>query len=304
MRLVTRVRRREEGDVRVVAGLTVAVGVLLAGCTTDGAGAGPGAASPAPSSSSAAAPTGSPPSTSAADPEPPPPPPPPEAACYRIGVRSASRTTNSSRPVSCRGPHTAQTIRVGRLDLSPAGRRLRIDAPAVQRQPAQVCPAQLRRYVGGTTDVRRRSRFEVVWFTPTLEQAARGARWFRCDTVAVLEDGRLQQLPRGARLRGVLDDPSALATYGLCGTARPGTRGFDRVACALRHSWEAISTIDLAGGARYPGVARVRTAGDDDCAAQVKERSGTVLQFSYGWEWPTRAQWAAGQHYGYCWAPD
>ena len=229
--------------------------------------------------------------------------PPPLGACYRMGLALATRTTNASRPVSCREPHTARTVHVGRLDLSPAGRRLRVDAPAVQRQPADVCPVRLRQYVGGTTDVRRRSRFEVVWFTPTLRQAELGARWFRCDVVAVLDDERLQRLPVGPRLEGVLDRPGALTTYGLCGTARPGTPSFRRVACALPHAWEAISTIDLAGGDRYPGAARVRTAGEETCADQVQERSGTVLQFSYGWEWPTREQWVTGQRYGYCWAP-
>jgi hypothetical protein len=220
-----------------------------------------------------------------------------------MGLRQATRASNGSQPVSCRQPHTAQTIHVGRLDLSPGDRRLPVDAPAVQRQPAEVCPVRLRRYVGGTTDVRRRSRFEVVWFTPTPRQAERGARWFRCDAVAVLDDQRLQRLPPGPRLRGVLDRPGALATYGLCGTAQPGSQGFRRVACALPHRWEAVSTIDLAGGRRYPGAARVRAAGDRTCSDRVQRSSGGVLQFSYGWEWPTRTQWASGQHFGYCWAP-
>ena len=47
--------------------------------------------------------------------------------------------------------------------------------------------------------------------------------------------------------------PGALATYGLCGTAAPGAPGFQRVICGQRHSWRAIDTIGLSGGARYPG---------------------------------------------------
>ena len=75
------------------------------------------------------------------------------------------------------------------------------------------------------------------------------------------------------------------------------------MACALDHSWRAISTIPLAGGRTYPGAARVRRAGDSTCADQVRADAGLVLEFRYGWEWPTRAQWNAGQHYGYCWSP-
>jgi hypothetical protein len=232
-----------------------------------------------------------------------PPPAPPAAACYRIGLVGATRPTNESRPTSCGQPHTAQTIHVGRLDLTPSGRRVTVESPAAQRQPARVCPGRLQQYVGGTLDVRRRSRFEVVWFTPTLDEADRGARWFRCDAVAVADDERLLRLPLGNGLRGVLERPDALATYGLCGTAQPGSRGFRRVACALGHSWEAVSTIALPGGRRYPGTARVRTAGDQTCADRVRAVSASALEFSYGWEWPTREQWAAGQHYGYCWVP-
>jgi hypothetical protein len=284
-----------------VATLVAAVALLAGGCT--GGDEEPQAArSSAASSPPASDPQPTPQSTPSPEPARPPAPPPDEA-CYRLGLVQATRPSNASRPVSCRGPHTAQTIHVGRLDLSPNGRRLGVDSAAVQRQPARVCPVQLRRYVGGTTDVRRRSRLEVVWFLPTAAQADRGARWFRCDAVAVASEDRLLRLALGGRLRNVLDRPRAPAAYGLCGTARPGTRGFERVACALPHSWEAVSTIDLAGGVRYPGTARVRTAGDKACADEVQQLSGQVLELSYGWEWPTRDQWAAGQHYGYCWAP-
>ena len=287
------------------ASLTAAVAAVvlaLGGCTSDDPPEDPVGA---PASSPAATPT-TPTAQSDTGPEVtirPVPPPPALGACYRMGVSLATRPTNASRPVPCGEPHTAQTVHVGRLDLTPGGRRLRVDAPAVQQQPARACPVRLRQYVGGTTDTLRRSRFEVVWFTPTLGQAERGARWFRCDAVAVADDERLLRLPLGPRLRGVLDDPGALAAYGLCGTDRPGTPGFRRVACALPHRWEAVSTIDLAGGVRYPGTPRVRAAGEERCADLVGERSGPVLEFSYGWEWPTRAQWAAGQRHGYCWAP-
>jgi hypothetical protein len=34
------------------------------------------------------------------------------------------------------------------------------------------------------------------------------------------------------------------------------------------------------------------------------EQAADPLQFEFGWEWPTREQWANGQRYGYCWVPD
>jgi hypothetical protein len=102
----------------------------------------------------------------------------------------------------------------------------------------------------------------------------------------------------------VLNRPDALATYGLCGTAQPGAPRFQRVACALPHAWVAVSTLAIPGGERYPGPAAVRAAGEEPCAERVRGANDFPLEFSYGWEWPTAAQWATGQRYGYCWAPN
>ncbi len=72
--------------------------------------------------------------------------------------------------------------------------------------------------------------------------------------------------------------------------------------CARPHSWRAFDTVGLAGK-RYPGVAKARTAGDDVCEDRAHGLAGDPLKFRYGWEWPTRDQWLAGQHFGYCWVP-
>ena len=140
-----------------------------------------------------------------------------------------------------------------------------VDSATVQRQLSSTCPRKLQEYVGGSTDARRLSRFNVVWYSPTLDQSDQGADWFRCDVIAFAGQDRLASLPAPGRLRGVLDSAKALSTYGLCGNAAPGARGFQRVICGRRHSWQAIATIGLAGGTRYPGAAAVRKAGDSAC---------------------------------------
>lgn len=228
---------------------------------------------------------------------------PKEGACYRLTFDDATRPTNDDEPVRCSTRHTARTIYVGRLSGLFDGRTPPVDSERVQRRIADRCPAQLARFVGGDAQARTLSRLQVVWFSPTLEEFEAGADWFRCDLIAFGAGGRLLRLPADIRLRRVLDRPIGLATFGLCGTTRPGARGFDRVACRLEHSWVAISTIGIPGGNRYPGAAAVREAGEGVCADEVRSRSGSPLEFSYGWEWPTRRQWAAGQRYGICWAP-
>jgi hypothetical protein len=269
----------------------VAAAVALAGCTeSDPQGSASPSASPTPSAAS--------PDTARTPPE-----PPPDRGCYRLTLAQALRPTNSSEPVRCGRSHTARTILVGRLDTVVEGHSLGIDSAHANRQVSRSCLRRFDGYVGGSEQERRLSRFQVVWFGPTLEQFDAGADWFRCDLVAVAEGHELLPLPRNDDLRGVLDRPAALDTYGLCGTARPGSQGFRRVACRLPHTWVALSTIPIEGGRRYPGAAAVRRAGDDACADQVRERNDLLLEFSYGWEWPTRDQWEAGQRFGYCWAP-
>jgi hypothetical protein len=267
-----------------------ATAVVLTGCT------GPDQEdNPSPSSS----PTSSTSSPSSADAAP---GPPPDRGCYRLTLAQALQPTSAAAPVRCRQRHTARTFFVGRLDTVVDGHSLGIDSQHATNQVSRGCLRRFDGFVGGTEESRRLSRFQAVWFGPTLEEFDAGADWFRCDLVAVAEGQRLLPLPTGGDLRGVLDRPAALETYGLCGTARPGAAGFRRVACALPHSWVAISTIPIEGR-RYPGAGAAREVGDDACADQVRGRNDLLLEFSYGWEWPTREQWAAGQRFGYCWAP-
>jgi hypothetical protein len=140
----------------------------------------------------------------------------------------------------------------------------------------------------------------AVWFTPTLEDSDAGADWYRCDVIAVAAAGELARLV--GPLEGTLSRPAGRDRYGMCGTAEPGTARFSRVMCSGRHTWRAIRTVGIAG-ARYPAD-RVRAAGQGPCEAAARAVASDPLNFRWGYEWPTAAQWEAGQHYGLCWVPD
>jgi hypothetical protein len=269
--------------------------LVLTGCS---GGAEPRAAE---SSSSSPTPTTS---ESSATPAPKKPEAPKEGSCYRLTLEEAARPTTNKRPVPCTETNTARTIHVGHLDTIVDGHSLGVDSERVQEQLSTTCPKELASFLGGTDEARALSRFQAIWFSPTLEEYDAGADWFRCDVVALGGPDKLLALPTEQRLQGILDRPGALDTYGLCGTAEPGAKGFERVACALHHSWVAISTIPIAGGDKYPGEAAVREAGDQTCSDEVRNRNGLVLEYTYGWEWPSLEQWTGGQHYGFCWAPN
>lgn len=225
---------------------------------------------------------------------------PRNGACYRLDVRDAAKSASTADPVPCTKPHTTKTIHVGRLGaegkVAPDFRNA-----SVRDRLTATCNREAHAFLGGDLADRRLSRLQVVWFAPTQQELAEGARWMRCDVLALGRSDSLMTLPR-LKMQGVLDRAAGADTFGLCGTASPGTRGFERVACGLRHSWAAISTIPISDAKRYPGVAKVRAAGDQACSDQVNART-SELKFAYGWEWPTLAQWKAGQRFGYCWAP-
>ncbi len=282
---------------RVLSAVAATLALAAASCTSGG-----GSPHAEPSVSASISPSAS--TASASPTRPVVPPAPEDRACYRLSLSQLTRPTNQSEPVPCGRRHDAQTIYVGTLDTVVDGHALRVDSDRVQKQLAGTCPAKLADYLGGSVDERHLSRFGVVWFSPTVQQADRGARWFRCDAIAFARGDTLYGLPVPRKLHKALEAGNALDRYGLCGTAQPGAKSFERVICGLPHSWKAISTIPLAGGKAYPGVATVRRAGDQTCKDRSRARNPSSLKYSYGWEWPTKDQWQAGQHYGYCWAPD
>lgn len=292
---MTRARRpARRPAVRLAA--TLAAALLLAGCTADPVARQPGSGADTLRDTS----TGSPSSSAAAEP----PPAPPAGACYRLPFAALTRPTSAREPVGCDRRHDAQTFHVGTLDLVVDGHALAVDSDRAIAQLERTCPRRLAELLGGTPEARRLTRLQATWFAPTLAQSDRGARWFRCDVVAVAGPERLAPLPPPRQLRGLLDRPGRAATYALCGTAAPGNPAFERVTCGRPHRWRAVATLDLPDSRRYPGVATVRRLGDERCRELVRDRAGDPLRFRYGWEWPTREQWQAGRRYGFCWAPD
>lgn len=231
-------------------------------------------------------------------------PEPPSAprpfACYRLSYDQAVAPTSRAEAVPCRDDHTAETFHVGRLERVMDGRLLAVDSLRLQEQVASTCPRLLPEHVGGTEEQRRLSMLRAVWFTPTLPQSDAGADWFRCDAVALAGDSELLEL--SGSLSGVLDTQEARDRFGMCGTAEPGTAGFERVACSQTHSWRAVRTVTLPGP-DYPGEGSAQRAGEEPCSSAARATAPDPLDFQWGYEWPTAEQWESGQTYGICWAP-
>jgi len=241
----------------------------------------------------------SPPSGSAtpssAAPQPRPDPPPAAHGCYRLAYEQALAPTMGGRQVLCTEPHSAVTYYVGHY---PKG--LPVDGPRVHALQKRVCPRRFAAYVGGTTDTRRISLLRPVWFTATLDQAELGAHWFQCVAIALRGDQQLARLD--APVKGALDRDAGRSHYGLCATDQPGTSDFEQRLCSLPHSWRALRSVGFPAG-RYPGVDRVKGAGQTPCQDAARAVADDPLNYQWSYTWPTREQWRSGQIWGVCWAP-
>lgn len=230
-------------------------------------------------------------------------PQPPANGCYVLRYADAIAATSDARPVPCRQPHTVQTFFVGpAATLTSSGHLLAIDSAKVRRQMATECPRRFAAYVGGSVEQRRLSMLSATWFGPTLEESDAGQSWLRCDVIALAAEGRLAQL--GGTLKKVLDSEPGRDRWGRCATAKPGSKNAHQVICSARSSWRAVATLDVRGAARgaFPGPRNTGAAGSA-CEDRVRDLADDKLSFTWGWTPPTRAQWRAGQHYGFCWAP-
>lgn len=227
-------------------------------------------------------------------------PVPAARACYQVSYDEALAPTADGTAVDCAEEHTTQTYAVGRLDTVVDGHLLAVDSTRVREQVAATCPSQLGDFVGGSADDLRLSMLRAVWFTPTVEESDAGADWYRCDVIAIAGPEELASVT--GRLGGALDTPAGRDRWGMCGTAAPDDRQFSRVVCSAEHSWRAVAVVELPDGA-YPGAAAVRDRGQTPCEDAGRESAEDPLDFQWGYEWPTREQWRAGQTFGRCWVP-
>ncbi|QCX27968.1 hypothetical protein FC770_13985 [Nocardioides jishulii] len=233
--------------------------------------------------------------------EPPKPPRRPRVGdCYRLTFDEALAPTAPTKRVKCGLKPTAITYFVGKIERNRAGKPRPVDSARVQRQVARVCPQRLATYVGSSPDELRRSLLRAVWFTPSLEEEAAGADWFRCDVVASGPRRSLLVLPR--TMKDVLADPDRRERFALCASGKPGTKSFSRAPCSAPHAWRAVATVDIPGD-DYPGKDAIAAAMDDPCSDAATEAADNPLDVQWSQEGPTRAQWRAGQRYGICWVP-
>ena len=67
---------------------------------------------------------------------------------------------------------------------------------SVRARLTATCNREAHAFLGGDLTDRRLNRLQVVWFAPTQQELSEGARWMRCDVLALGRSDSLMPLPR------------------------------------------------------------------------------------------------------------
>jgi hypothetical protein len=217
-----------------------------------------------------------------------------------LSYADIGRFSNSSSTVRCDRPHTGYTFAVAQLPKDIAFEGVDIGNDAVQDAAAGLCRTAFASYVGGSAATHRLSRLSSTYFLPGQTDFDLGARWVRCDAIALQSERVLADLP--GRLEGFNDSDAALADYGLCARGEPGTRDGVLVMCNQKHTFRALTALRLgAEDAAYPGDNVVADGGQQRCDDFISRTLGLGGGYSYTWTYPSRDDWANGQRFGFCW---
>jgi hypothetical protein len=292
---VQRLVPRRLGTVAAIL-VTLLVGLTAAGCRGDGA--------VDPNADPADDPSSSVPASESPSPDRmllPKEPEPREGACHDLSSRQVSKAHDKRKPVRCRKSHTTQTYYVGAFTVDTFADQTP-DTAAIAEYVTPKCTRHFKRWVGGDRVTRSLARVHPVWFVPTTRDIKRGARWFRCDVLVSATDKRLAELPRSTE--GMLDSDSALDEYGLCSRGSPERPHSKTVICSRPHTWRAFDMMRMRGykSDDYPSH-KQRHRSAKHCQDQARVQLDYPLEWRYGWQPPTRQQWASGVRWGICWVP-
>jgi hypothetical protein len=227
-------------------------------------------------------------------------PAPAVGTCRQLVYSAISRYSNDDATVPCAKPHTSYTFAVQTIPSDVAVPGASIGNKSIQDAASATCRTAFNRFIGGDPATRALSRLSVTYFLPAQADYNRGARWVRCDVVALKTARELAQLPRS--VAGLLDHPAALDDYGVCSQGVPGAADAALVMCTEKHSYRALVTLRLGGdAASYPGVTVAGKDGQRRCSAYIADKLGKAGGYTFSWTYPTATDWAAGQRFGYCW---
>lgn len=232
--------------------------------------------------------------------EPSPPMAPRTGVCHRLAYHDISHYSNAAQPVPCSGRHTAYTFAVKQLprNVVPG---VSIGNKSIQQAAATACRNAFRVFIGGDPAQRALSRLSVTYFLPNQRGFDLGARWIRCDVIALQGPNSLGPLPAGSP-HDMLNRSTTLHSYGVCAAGDPGAAGSRLLMCTQPHAYRAVVALRLGTDKqRYPGLKVTRDAGQQRCRSYLTNTLGLLGGYTFAWTYPTVSDWRSGQRFGFCW---
>lgn len=231
-------------------------------------------------------------------------PAPAVGSCYALTAGALQTAHDASPTVPCTADHTARTFVVETLTDDDLGDPEAVDTELLARRADERCRAALPAEVGAETRTLALSRLRSAWFVPTEDDLALGARWLRCDVVALRDESTLAQLPDDTA--DMLATEDRLERWRTCAQASLAQlqAGQGQRMCALEHDWRTVGTRRVGDASDpWPGDAAARGRVLERCEGQVRAYVDDPLAtVTVGWLPPTEAQWAEGARFGLCWA--
>jgi hypothetical protein len=183
--------------------------------------------------------------------------------CRTITASQAAAKTDPTPPAPCSQAHDDRVIAVEKLPTGVTWDQLS-DSQTL-KTGIKACTPAFRAALGLDDKVRDRSAYDFVFFQPTADQIAAGARWLRCDLV--LRHGTtLADLPT--------DTTPALTGLPLPRKVNRCLVGTDHLVtpCSGRHGYRATGSFTVAGKA-FPGRPALVRAGRASCPSRVDSRA-------------------------------
>jgi len=223
-------------------------------------------------------------------------------ACRNLSRADVAEASNDSPVVDCADPHNAETYAAGPLPekFADVSAEDATDDDDLADWAYHTCTAKLEKHLGADQSLLMRSMLSWVWFGPSKAAWEAGARWYRCDLVGGGQAGAAYvDLPTVTRnlLHGSPDD-----RWLACARGASVDTG-EKVSCADRHSWRAVTTIKLGSpDTPYPGDAAIVAKSKQYCSSSVHAWLSYPATYDYGYTWFGKDEWAAGDRRSVCWA--
>lgn len=195
--------------------------------------------------------------------------------CSTMTPHQGDAPTDKSAEVACTKAHTAEVA--GVVQLPDGVKWSTASSKKLFSVVAQKCGPKVDSLLGRDARTRDSSAYSYVWFEPTKNQRAKGARWLSC-SVVLRQAAALASLPTSTSPflpGGALPDK----------VARCLNKQAFRTTCKASHAWRATGTLQLAG--RFPGAKALNKTATRKCQSRVHSAS-------YRWTYMDRATWNLG----------